>query len=325
MTTYLIRRLLVSVPILLLISFLIFTVTEVAPGDPIYRITPSPSRLSEDQLKNLRRAYGLDAPVLERYVRWLTHAARGDFGLSFSTRRPVIQEVSERLPNTVVLVSVSFLVVLLVSIPLSLLSSARQYSAFDLIVTTVSFAGQAVPVYWLGMILILVFYGLLTKPLSSEPLLPIGGVCSWRSDCGMLDRLEHLILPVATLSLGWISVYTRFLRSSILDVVPLDFIRTAYAKGLPHYLVLVKHALRNSALPFITLIAMDLPSILGGALYVELVFSWPGVGRLYLDAAESRDYPVLVGISMLTAVAVVLSNVLADVAYAVLDPRVVYV
>jgi peptide/nickel transport system permease protein len=217
------------------------------------------------------------------------------------------------------------LLAVLVAIPIGIISAIRQYSAFDISVTTFSFAGQAIPEFWLGLVLILIFYAWLKNPWTGEPLLPPGGMTSLNSngfDLG--DRVVHLILPVATGALGWVAWYSRFLRSSMLDVIHKDYLRTARAKGLPQRIVLYKHALRNALIPMVTLLALDLPYIFSGAIFVEILFSWPGMGRLYYQAALQRDYPVLLAILIIGAAFIILSNLAADLLYAYLDPRVRY-
>jgi peptide/nickel transport system permease protein len=250
---------------------------------------------------------------------------RGDFGFSFRTRQPVLTEIGQRFPNTIYLTTVTMLVAVLIAIPIGIISAIRQYSTFDITVTTFSFAGQAIPEFWLGLILILIFYAWLKNPFTGEPLLPPGGMTSTNGlgfDLG--DRIIHLILPVATGALGWVAWYSRFLRSSMLEVVHQDYIRTARAKGLPNWMVLYKHALRNALIPLITLLALDLPYIFGGAIFVEILFSWPGMGRLYYQAALERDYPILLAVLIIGATFIILSNLLADIVYAYLDPRIRY-
>jgi len=322
MGIYVVRRLLATGPVLLLISICIFAIIEVAPGDPVRRIARKPGALSSTQMQNLRKEYGLDDPIAIRYLKWLSHALRGDLGYSFTTRRPVVQEILDRLPNTMSLMAAALFGVIFLSIPIGVMSAARQYSVLDILITTIAFMGQAIPVYWLGSLLILIFHNLLTNPLTSEPLLPIGGVSSWGSSFNLLDRLEHLILPATALAFGWISIYTRFLRSSTLDVLRQDYVTTARGKGLAEASVLLRHVLKNAILPLVTVLALDLPTIVSGALFAEIIFSWPGLGQLFYGAAKARDYNLLMATTMMTSTAVVLCNLLADIAYACLDPRV---
>jgi peptide/nickel transport system permease protein len=204
------------------------------------------------------------------------------------------------------------------------ISAVKQYSVFDIIVTTLSFIGQAIPEFWLGLILILIFYVWLKNPITGEPLLPSGGMYTIGAGFSLIDWTKHLILPVTMGVVGWVTWYSRFLRSSMLDVIHQDYIRTARAKGLRERNVLFKHALRNALLPLVTIFALDLPYIFAGSLYVEILFSWPGMGRLYYQAALDRDYPLLMGILTFGTVVVIFANLLADVIYARLDPRIHY-
>jgi peptide/nickel transport system permease protein len=200
----------------------------------------------------------------------------------------------------------------------------KQYSPFDIGVTTFSFMGQSIPEFWLGLILILVFYVWLVNPFTGEPLLPPGGMSTLGEDFSIWDRAKHLILPVTMGLVGWVAWYSRFLRSSMLDVIHQDYIRAARAKGLKERTIRYQHALKNAAIPLITMFALDIPYIFAGTIYVELLFSWPGMGRLYYQAATGRDYPVLMAVLIIGAAIVFLSNLVADLGYAYLDPRVRY-
>jgi peptide/nickel transport system permease protein len=265
----------------------------------------------------------LDQPLIVQYFRWLARALQGDFGSSFDTGRPVTVEILARLGPTLYLMGTTFLFVLLISIPIGVISAVKQYSLTDIGITTLTFIGQALPVFWIGMMLILIFYRI-TNPLTGKPLLPASGMSTTGAPFSLGDWASHLILPMLTLSLAWVSWYTRFLRSSMLDVIHEDYIRTARAKGLKERVVRYKHALKNAAIPLITVVAMDLPLLIGGALFVEIIFSWPGMGRLFYRAVERRDYPILMGVIMLSAVLIILSNLIADIIYAYMDPRIRY-
>ena len=249
---------------------------------------------------------------------------KGDLGQSIKFHRPVNDMIAERIPNTLTLVGASFLLTLIVAIPIGMLSARKPYSVFDYAMTTVTFIGQSIPVYWLGLGLIVIFYVILKNPVTGVPFFPVGGMNTRGKEGELLDTLWHLVLPVTALSLGWIAWYSRFLRSSMMDVLHEDYVRTAKAKGASANIVYYKHALQNAILPLVTLIALDLPSLFAGALFVETIFSWPGMGRLFWDAAKGRDYPVLLGVVMITAVLIIFCNILADLAYGWLDPRVKY-
>jgi peptide/nickel transport system permease protein len=336
--------LLQTVGLLALLSVLLFALVNLAPGGPLAGQGQS-RHIDPDKAELLKRQFGLDKPLPTQYLVWLVgndwmqvdkdgdgtldsygtrHGIlRGDFGFSFRTRQPVLTEIGQRLPNTIYLMTITMGVAVLIALPIGIISAIRQYSTFDITVTTFSFAGQAIPEFWLGLILILIFYAWLKNPFTGEPLLPPGGMTSTNSvgfDLG--DRILHLILPVTTGALGWVAWYSRFLRSSMLEVIHQDYIRTARAKGLSNIKVMYKHALRNALIPLVTLLALDLPYIFGGAIFVEILFSWPGMGRLYYQAALDRDYPILLAVLIIGAGFIILSNLLADIVYAYLDPRI---
>ncbi len=323
MTRYVLRRLAEGVPLLLVVSALVFGLLQASPGSPLAQLERDPS-ITQADIERLTEERGLNDPWLVQYGRWLSGAVRGDLGTSSQTGRPAMTEVFERIPNTLVLVGVAFLVTLIVAIPIGVLSAVRQYSVFDHVVTTLTFMGQSIPVFWLGLLLILVFYIGLDNPFTGGPLFPAGGMYSLGREGVLSDRLWHLVLPVVMLASTWVAWYTRFLRASMLDVLSLDYIRTARAKGVLERVVVFRHALRNAAMPLITLIGLDLPLLFSGALFTETIFSWPGMGRLFYQSALRRDYPVLMAIVMLTSALIVLANLLADVAYAVVDPRITY-
>ena len=323
MTTYIIRRFLQTIPILFIISILLFLMVRSAPGGPLTAARRNPN-ITEEQIQKLEEQLGLNRPLPVQYAEWLGNMLRGDMGQSIKFRRPVSEMIGERIPNTLMLVGVSFFVTLLIALPVGILSARKPYSLFDYVATTITFMGQSLPVYWLGLGLILIFYVTLKNPVTGGPLFPGGGMNTFGKEGNLPDMLWHMVLPVSALSLGWAAWYSRFLRSSLLDVLHEDYIRTARAKGLADRAVYYKHAFRNAILPLVTLIALDLPSLFAGALFVETIFSWPGMGRLFWDAARGRDYPVLLGVVMITAVLIVSANILADIAYGMLDPQVKY-
>jgi len=324
MLPYICRRLLQAVPLLLLVSLAVFLLLHVAPGGPMAAYERRMIGLSPQDLERARKQLGLDDPIHVQYVKWLARVVRGDLGESLMTRRPVRTEILERLPRTFYLMGTAFLVTLALAIPIGLIAAVRQYSLFDHTVTTIAFMGQSIPIYWLGLILILIFYGTLTNPFTGRPLFPPGGMATLGAEFSILDRLWHLVLPVTMLSFSWIAWYSRYLRASMLEVIHQDYVRTARAKGLREQVVILRHAFPNAAIPLVTLMALDLPLLFSGALFTEVIFSWPGMGRLFYDAAERRDYPLLMSIIMITSVLIVLSNLLADVLYAFLDPRIRY-
>ncbi|MBN2148768.1 MAG: ABC transporter permease [Anaerolineales bacterium] len=326
-------------------SIVQFALVNLAPGGPLAGQGQT-RHVRPEQAERLKRQFGLDKPLPVQYIIWLAGndwmkvdedgdgvvdsygtrkgILRGDFGYSFWTRQPVLEEIALRLPNTVYLMSITLLVALLIAIPIGVISAVKQYSAFDIAVTTFSFAGQAIPEFWLGLVLILLFYGMLENPFTGGALLPAGGMYTQDIGFSLGDRLVHLVMPVATGALGWVAWYSRFLRSSMLDVIHQDYLRTARAKGLAESRVIFRHALRNALIPLVTLFALDLPYIFGGAVFVEMIFAWPGMGRLYYQAALQRDYPILMAVLTIGAGFIILSNLLADILYAFLDPRIRY-
>jgi peptide/nickel transport system permease protein len=300
--------------------------------------------MTAERAAALKRQFGLDKPLAVQYIVWLVGndwmaidtdgngitdsygtrkgVLRGDFGFSYNTREPVLNEIFDRLPNTIYLMTVTLIVVGIVAIPVGIISAVKQYSKFDLTATTLSFMGQAIPEFWLGLLLILFFYAILENPFTGESLFPPGGMYTIGEEFSIWDRIHHLVLPVTMGLVGWVAWYSRFLRSSMLDVKNQDYMRTARAKGASERKVLYKHGLKNALIPLVTMFALDFPYIFAGSLYVEIIFSWPGMGRLYYNAATARDYPILLAVLIIGAVIILISNLLADIGYAFLDPRV---
>ena len=345
MLNYVARRILQVIPMLFLLSIGLFALVNIAPGGPLAGHGRS-RRIRPEKAKILKRQFGLDKPLPVQYVIWLVGndwmrvdadgdgvadsygerrgVLRGDFGFSLRNREPVIEVIAAHLPNTIYLMSVTLFVVAIIAIPIGVISAVKQYSVFDIVVTTLSFMGQAIPEFWLGLLLIIVFYAALDNPFTGESLLPGGGMYTVGAEFSITDRIAHLILPVTMGLVGWVAWYTRFLRSGMLDVLHEDYIRTARAKGLAERVVLYRHALKNALIPLVTIFALDIPYIFSGSLYAELLFSWPGMGRLYYQAATGRDYPMLMAILTIGAGFTVLANLMADVAYGYLDPRIRY-
>jgi len=344
LTTYIARRLIQTLGLLFLLSILLFALVNIAPGGPLSAY--GGRRIRPEKVEILKRQFGLDKPLPIQYLYWLAGndwiqidtdndglkdefgsrkgILRGDFGFSYRTREPVLQEIGLRLPNTVTLMGITMLTALVIAIPIGIYSAVKQYSIFDFFATTFSFAGQAIPEFWLGLLLILIFYAWLKNPVTGEPLLPPGGMSALESGFSLSDRLSHLVLPVLTGALGWIAWYSRFLRSSLLEILPLNYLRSARARGLPERRVIFKHALKNAMIPIVTLLALDLPYIFTGAVLIETIFSWPGMGRLYYQAAVERDYPLLMAVLIIGAGFIILCNLIADILYGYLDPRVRY-
>jgi len=314
--TFILRRLLAAVPVLLIITFATFFLMQLLPGGPLAAYENNPE-ISQKDIERLRHEMGLDRPIPLQYWAWLKNFVQGDWGYSFTTKRPVLTEIWDRLPNTLYLTGISLIVALIIAIPAGIISATRQYSAFDHITTTLAYIGRSMPVFYSGLLLIIIFSIWLRW-------LPSGGMQTLGQAFSLTDSLRHLFLPVLSLSTLIAAKYVRFLRTSMLEVIHLDYIRTAAAKGLSERVIIFKHAFRNAAIPLVTVVAIDLPVLFAGALFTETIYSWPGMGRLFVDAATRFDYSVVMGIVAAIAFLVVMSNLLADVVYAILDPRITY-
>jgi peptide/nickel transport system permease protein len=326
MGVYILRRLLGAIPLVIGIATIIFFVLNLAPGDPLaFYFNPN---VPPEVMEQLRRNLGLDQPLHIQYFRWVTSFFRGDFGYSFAQSRPVADIVFEALPNTLILTGSALVLVFLVGILIGVLQAVRQYSVFDSTSSVLSLFFYSMPSFWLALMLMLLF-SLKASQWGWPFSLPPTGITSvdyeYLSAGGKIwDRIEHLILPVGTLTLALAAGVARYTRGQMLEVIRQDFIRTARAKGLPERTVIMKHALRNSLLPVITLLGLYLPFLFSGAIFVEVIFAWPGMGRVIVDAIFQRDYPLVMATSFLFAVIVVLGNLIADVLYGVADPRIRY-
>lgn len=323
MAAYIGHRLLQAIPLLVLISLVVFVLLHLIPGGPMAAYGNNPNMTAAD-FARLEHDLGLDAPVHVQYLRWLGALLRGDWGYSLASKRPVLVEIGDRLPNTIYLLSISLAVTLGIAIPIGILSAVRQYSVLDHAVTTVAFAGQSVPIFWFGLMLIIVFHVVLRNPVSGAPLAPGGGMYTLGEPFSILDRLHHLVLPVTMLAVVGTATYTRYMRASMLEVIGQDYIRTAHAKGMPARRVLWHHAFRNAAIPVVTILALEVPVLFNGAVFTETIFSWPGMGRLFIESAFRYDYALLMAIILIGATLTIVSNLLADIAYAYLDPRIHY-
>lgn len=322
MTRFLIRRLIQTIPLLLGISILAFLIIRLAPGDPtsVY-IDPNKPPPSAEDMARLRADLGLDDPLPVQYAQWLGNALDGNLGFSLSGRRPVTDEIGERLPNTALLGLTSLLLTVLVSIPVGIVSAVYRYSLLDYVITFLSFVGLSVPGFVVALFLIQIF-------AVELGWLPSTGMRNVREQFEGFDAVQdvarHLILPTIALSAASVARWARYQRSSLLDVLSHDYIRTARAKGMRERRVLRVHALRNALLPMITLAGLSIPQLVSGAFIVEYVFGWPGMGRLAVNAALRRDYPVIMGVTMISAIFIVLGNFLADMMYHWADPRIRY-
>jgi peptide/nickel transport system permease protein len=293
-----------------------FVLMKLAPGGPLSIYLEGGSSNRAD-VALIRAQLGLDDPLPVQYGRWVASLMRGDWGTSLVTYEPVAARIAERLPATLLLMGCAFVLVLLIAIPLGTLSAVRQYSVLDYVVNGLAYVGQAVPPFWFGLLAILLFGVQLGW-------LPTSGAATAGRELDLLDRLKHLVMPVAVLALVFAGGYVRYLRAAMLEVLNQDYVRTARAKGLREQAVIIRHSLKNAAQPLVTILAIDLPELFTGAVIVETIFAWPGMGRLYLDSLVRLDYPVLMAILTIAAALIVVSNLAADVVYAYLDPRIHY-
>jgi peptide/nickel transport system permease protein len=311
MYQYILRRLVQTVPVLFLFSIAVFTVMRLVPGDPanvILGLEPSPEALAQ-----IRHEMGLDKPIPVQYAIWLRHVAEGDLGTSWKSKQPVTHLIWRRFPATVLLTFGATLIGVTIAIPLGILSGVRPHSAFDTVATGFSLLGVAIPGFWLGLMLLLVF-------AVKFHWLPPSGYTPISED--PVAGLKRLVLPAVTLGTGLAAPLARFVRSGMLDVLGTDYIRTARAKGLPERLVVVRHALRNGLLSVVTVFGLEFGSLLGGAVVTESVFNWPGIGTLLLTGIKQRDYAMVQGTVLFVSVIFIVVNLLVDLSYGLLDPRI---
>ena len=322
MLEYIARRLLFMIPLLLGITIVTFVVVHLSPGGPADMLTGLSPKVSAEAKARLHSLYGLDKPLHVQYWLWLSRLVRFDFGESFKDGRLVIIKILERLPATLLLNVLSLLLIFFIALPIGILSAVRQDSFFDKGMTVFVFLGFSVPAFWLALLLMLLFGVVLGW-------LPISGMHSvnfpYFSLWGKLwDIIKHLILPVFVSAFGGLAYLSRYSRTSMLEVLRQDYIRTARAKGLPEKKVIYRHALRNALIPIVTLLGLSLPALIGGGFIFETIFAWPGMGRLGYQAIMARDYPVIMGVGIIAALLTLLGNLIADITYAFIDPRIRY-
>jgi len=319
---YVVRRTFIAVPTLFAISVIVFTIIHAAPGDPFQFFLGFNPRVSMETIEFLREKYHLNDPIWVQYISWLKMLLSGDMGYSFITHRAVSDAIMIRVPNTVKLVLTAELIAILLAIPLGTISAVKEGGIVDNISRVISLLGVSMPSFWLGILLILLFAVRLNLlPTCGSHTTGMVYSSTWES---IKDQIYHLILPAMTLGYLRTAYLTRLLRSSLLEVLSKDYIMTARMKGLKERVVIYKHALRNALLPFVTAIGLAFGFLLSGAVLIETVFAWPGMGRLIVDATFTRDYPVIMGTTMMTAVMVVVANLITDIVYAFLDPRITY-
>jgi peptide/nickel transport system permease protein len=320
--TFVVRRIFQSIPLLLLISMILFGIISQAPGGPLTPYLQNPHITAADIVR-LKHNLGLDQPVPIQYLHWLGAVLHGDFGYSMSNSEPAISAIGDRLPVTFELMGTAIGFALLFGVIFGVISAIKQYSWVDFLITTLAFFGQSMPVFWFALMMQLLFsvYGF--TGFGYHIALPSAGSSSGEGfDLG--DRLQHLILPAAVLSLLYLASFSRFMRSSMLEVIHSDYVRTASAKGLTRFNVVMRHAFRNALIPLVTIIALTIPDLVGGAVVTEHIFAWPGMGSLFINALGQFDFAILMAVMCLSGLFVVLANLLADVCYAWLDPRVKY-
>jgi peptide/nickel transport system permease protein len=319
MTRFLVRRSIEMAVTLVLASMLLFGILNLAPGGPFDARVAANRIQDPTYLERLNKLIGLDKPIHERYIQWVKDVARGDLGQSWTIARgqSVNTIIATRVPNTMMLMTSGLVFSLLIAIVIGTISAVRQYSLLDNFFTAFSFFGISIPAFWFGLIM-LKFFGVELK------LFPIGGIYSVGKQDDIIDRFHHLLLPMIVLSLLQVAQWSRFLRSSLLETLRQDYIRTARAKGQVERLVLFRHAFRNALIPLVTVVALAVPSLFGGAIFTEHIFGWPGMGQLLISSVGALDWPVAMGVVIITAALTIFANFVADVAYVYVDPRIRY-
>jgi peptide/nickel transport system permease protein len=312
------KRIAQAIPMLLAVSIIIYALLQAMPGDPLDMYLENPSA-SPEAIEAIKEAHGLNQPVYIQYLDWLTGILTGDWGVSINSQRQVIDVICERVVPTLQLTATSFLLALAIALPLGVRSAIKKGETFDNVTTPLTFFGISMPSFWFGLMLQLLF-AVTLHWLPSAGRYSLGGPGAG----SVPDLLRHLIMPSIVLALIYIASWTRYARSNYLEVLGQDYIRTARAKGLKERVVLFRHALRNALIPMVTVVMLDIPVLFSGAVITETVFAWPGMGSLFFDSLTKQDFPILMGILMVNAILVILSNLLADIIYAALDPRIKY-
>ena len=318
MSQFLIKRLLITIPTLIAISIVIFAILALAPGDPLGEFASNPAITAEVR-ENIRRSLGLDQPTYIRYFKWFGSFIRGDMGYSFNSRSPVAELLWQRIPTTFLIVGSAYILGLLIAFPLGIVSAIKRYSATDQIITTIAFLGFSIPPFFTGLLFIIIF----SVQLGWFPFIYNSTlqVTDWQS---FIAQLRQSIMPISVLALYHAAILMRFIRSAVLDELQQEYVRTALSKGLNKFAVIKNHVLRNALIPVVTLIALDIPAIFTGALVTEQIFRVPGIGALLIESIYRSDTPVVMAITFIYAILIVLFNLIADLVYAFLDPRVKY-
>ncbi len=323
MRAYVVRRLLLMLPMMIGITLISFFIIHLAPGDPTELLQDLNPNASPEAVKKLRELYHLDKPVIVQYFLWLSEIIRLDFGASFSMdARPVVDKITERIPVTLMLNSISLVIVMVVALPLGVLSAVKRHSAFDKVTTALVFFGFAMPTFWMALLLMMIFGVWLDW-------LPISGLTSINHDelstwGKFADYGRHLLMPTLVAGFTSLAGLSRFTRQNMLEVIRQDYVTTARAKGLSESVVIYKHCLKNAMLPVVTILALSIPGLIGGSVIFETIYSIPGMGQLFYQAVMARDYPLIMGILVMGSFLTLFANLLADMAYAFVDPRIHY-
>lgn len=317
MFVYVFRRLLMSIPVLLGMTVLLFILADRMPGDAVLAMISNETPLSDELIAIRRGQLGLDQPLPVQYASWLGQLVQGNLGYSYISGAPVARLIAGRISATLQLMGAALAVALVVGVVLGLLSAIWQRSFVDYVITVLGFLGLATPVFFLGMVFVYVF----SLELN---LLPTSGMVTVGEAYSFTDNMKHLLLPATALALARIAEFTRYTRASMLEVIRNDYIRTARAKGVKESVVIFKHAFRNALIPVLTVLGITLPVLFSGAVIVETVFQWPGIGLMYITAVTQRDAPIIMGLALMTGVIVLFSNLLVDILYRVVDPRIEY-
>lgn len=315
MGQYLLRRILISIPVLIIVTFAIYVLIDLAPGDPMDFFINPELGVTEENLANLRERFGLDQPLPVRYVRWLGQTLQGDLGYRFKNGDPVSEVLAQRLGNTLILMGAALLMGWVLGVSSGIFTALRQYSFWDFSLTGLSFIGIAMPAFIAGIFGLYIF-------AVELGWFPAGGMRTIGRPPTVPDLLWHLVLPATTLALFYIATFMRYTRFSMLEVINQDYIRTARSKGLPERTVIMRHGFRNAILPVVTVTGLAVRNLVAGALFIETIYSWPGMGSLFLDAVLVRDYPMIMGVMLVVAIVVLIANLATDLTYGAVDPRI---
>ena len=315
MIQYIFRRIFINIPVLIGITMVVFIAIALAPGDPMSSFISPELATDPAMLARMRAEFGFDQPLYIRYFNWLAQVLQGNLGYRIKTYDPVLRVIVERIPATLLLMSSALLIGITVGIPLGIYSALKKYSLPDMILTAGVFLGVSTPAFLIGL-------GSLFLFCLQLRWFPAGGMHTLGQEESLLDTLHHLALPALILSANYVASMLRYTRASMLDVINEQYVTTARAKGLSEPIVILRHALRNALIPLVTVIGFSIPNLLAGAVFTETIFAWPGMGSVFVDGVNSRDFPLVMGITLITATTVLICNVLTDIAYAFINPKI---